>query len=79
MKINVIPNFTTTITGHGNIKSYLHKYEILDSPMCYCKSGGQTADHMLYDSKLFEQERDSLKGAVLRTENWPASKNKIVN
>jgi hypothetical protein len=29
MKIKVTPNLTTMITGHGNIKSYLHKYEIL--------------------------------------------------
>jgi len=30
-------------------------------------------------AKLFEQERDSLKAAVLRTENWPVSKNKPIN
>jgi len=28
MKVNVTPNFTTMVTGHGSIKSYLHKYEI---------------------------------------------------
>ena len=38
MKINVTPNFTTMVSGHSNIKSYLHKYQILDSPMCSCKS-----------------------------------------
>jgi len=78
-KINATPNFTTMVTGHGNIKSHLHKYKILDSPMCSCKSGEQTADHILYDCKLLEQERDSLKAAVLRTENWPVSKNKFIN
>jgi len=66
-------------TGHGNIKSYLHKYKTLDSPMCSCKSGEQTVDHILYDCKLLKQERDSLKGAILRTENWPVSKNKLIN
>jgi len=25
MKINVTPNFATMATGHGNIKSYVHK------------------------------------------------------
>jgi hypothetical protein len=79
LKINVSPDFTTMVTGHGNIKSYLHKYKILDSPMCSCESGEQTADHILYDCKLLEQERDSLKAAVLRTENWPVSKNKFIN
>ena len=47
IKINVTPNFTTMVTGHGNIKSYLHKYKILDSPMCSCKSGEQTIDHII--------------------------------
>jgi hypothetical protein len=45
MKINVTPNLTTII-GHDNTKSYLHKYEILDSPMCSCKSGEHTVDHI---------------------------------
>jgi len=47
--------------------------------MCSCKSGEQTVDHILYDCKLLEQERDSLKAAALRTENWPVSKKKLIN
>jgi len=76
MKINVTPNFTTMVTGHSNIKSYLHKYK--KSPMCSCKSREQTVDNILYDWKLLEQKKDSLKGAVLWTENWPMSKNKLI-
>jgi hypothetical protein len=34
LKINETPNFTTMVTGHGNIKSHLHKYKIIDGPMC---------------------------------------------
>jgi len=79
LKINVTPNFTTVVTGHGNIKSYLQKYKILDSPICSYKSGVRTADHILLDCKLLEQERESLKAAVLRTENWPPSKNEHIN
>jgi hypothetical protein len=67
------------VTGHGNIKSYLHKYKIIDSPMCSCKSGEQTIDHILFDCTLLEQERDSLKVAVLRSENWPVSRNILIN
>jgi hypothetical protein len=57
-KINVTPNFTTMATGHGNIKSYLYKYKILQSPMCFCKSGEQSVVHILFGWKLLEQERD---------------------
>jgi hypothetical protein len=78
-KINVIPNFTTVLTGHGNIKSYLYTVKILGSPVCSCKSGEQTVDHTLYECKLLEQGRDRLKAAVLRSENWPVNKNRLIN
>jgi hypothetical protein len=79
LKINITPNFTTMVTAHGNIKSYLYKYKILDSPMCSCRSGEQTVDRILFDCKLLEQERDKLKASVLGSENWPVSKNKLIN
>jgi len=79
LKINVTLNFTTMVTGHGNIKSYLYKYKIMDSPMCSCKRGEQTLDHVLFDCELVEQERDRLKAAVLRLENWPVSKDILIN
>jgi hypothetical protein len=66
------------VTGHGKIKSYLHKYKILDSPMCFCKNREQTVDYILFECKLLEQERDNLKDAILRSENWPLSKNKLI-
>jgi uncharacterized membrane protein YheB (UPF0754 family) len=78
LKINLTSTITTMVTGHGNIKLYLHKHKILDSPMRFCKNGEQTVDHILFDCKLLEQERDSLKAAVLRSENWPVSKNKLI-
>jgi hypothetical protein len=59
------------VTGHGNNKSYLRKYKIIDSPMCSCKSGEHTIYHLLFDCELMEQERDRLKAAVFRSENWP--------
>ena len=77
LKINVTPNFTTMVTGHCNIKSYLFKYKIKGSPIC--KTGEQTIDHILYECELVEQERDRLKAAVLRSENWPVSKDTLIN
>jgi hypothetical protein len=64
LKINATPDFTTMVTGRGNIKLHLHKYKIIDIPMCSCKSGEQTTDHILFDCELVEQERDRLKAAV---------------
>ena len=47
--------------------------------MCSCKRGEQTIDHILFDCELVEQERDRLKAAVLRSENWPVSKDILIN
>jgi hypothetical protein len=33
MNINITPNFTTMITGHGNTRSYLHRFKINEIPV----------------------------------------------
>jgi len=67
------------VKSHGNIKPYLYKYKIIDSPMCPCKIGEQTTDRILYDCDLVKQERDKLKAEILRTENWPVSEDTLIN
>jgi hypothetical protein len=62
------------VTGHGNIKTYLHKYKIIQNPMCPCKQGEQSVDHILYDCKLHDHERDKLKAAVTMPDSSPVSK-----
>jgi hypothetical protein len=47
--------------------------------MCPCKIGEQTADRILYDCELAKQERDKLKAEILRSENWPVSKDTLIN
>ena len=47
--------------------------------MCSCKRGEQTIDYILFDCELVEQERDKLKAAVLRSENWPVSEDILIN
>jgi hypothetical protein len=59
--------------------THTHTHISLDSPLCSYKSGEQTLDHIIYDCKILDQERDRLKVAVLQSENWPVSKNKLIN
>jgi hypothetical protein len=73
------PNLTMMVKGHGNIKSYLYKYKVIDSSMCPCKTGEQTTDRVPYDCELVKQERDKLKAEILRSENWPVSKDTLIN
>ena len=45
--------------------------------MCSCKEGDQSVDHILFDCKLLEHDRDRLKAAVTRSENWPVYKDTL--
>ena len=77
LRINATPNFTAIVTGHGNIKTYLYKYKIIVSPMCSCEEGEQSVDHILHECKLLAHDRDRLKATVMRSENWPVSKDNL--
>jgi hypothetical protein len=65
------------VTGHGNIKTHLHRYKIIHNSMCPCNHGEQSVDHILYDYKLHYHERDQLKAAVIRPDSWPVIKVKF--
>ena len=73
LRINPTANFTAIVTGHGNIKTHLHKYKILQNTKCSCNKGEQTVDHIMYSCNLQEEERDRLKTVIIRSEQWPVS------
>ena len=68
LKISPTPNFTTIVTGHGKINSYLHRFKIIDNPVCPCNREDQTADHTIYRCVLHEQERNRLKSDINSSE-----------
>ena len=77
MKINISQNFTTMVTGHGKIRSYLHRFKISETPICLCGTTDQTIDHLLFQCELLNKERDNLISTVLKTDVWPISKDKL--
>ena len=77
-KLKLTRNFTTIVTGHGNIRTYLSKFKIIDNPICPCKTSEQTVDHLIFNSKLLNKEREKLKTVVTRKENWPVQKDKLL-
>ena len=77
LKINATPKFTITVNGHRKMKTYLYKYKIIEGPMCSFDEGEQSVDHILYECKLLEHERDRLKAAAIRSENQPLIKDKL--
>jgi len=78
MKINITQNCTTMVTGHGNIRSYLHCFKIIETPICPCGTTDQTIDHLLFECELLNKERDKFISRILKTDIWPVSKNKLV-
>ena len=77
MKINLIQNFTTTVTGHGKTKAYLHRFKIIEAPTCPCGTRDQTTDHLLFECELLNKGRDILKLSVLKTKDWPTNKTNL--
>jgi len=45
--------------------------------MCSCKDGDQSVDQILFECKLLEHDKDRLKAALTRSENWPVNKDTI--
>ena len=73
LRLNATPKFTAMVTGHGNIKAYLHKYKIMDDPSCPCRKDLQTVQHIIFDCPLVEKVRVKLKAVVTRPENCSVS------
>ena len=48
-RIHLTQNFTTMITGHGNIKVYLYRFKIIEAPNCPRGNDNQTAEHILLE------------------------------
>jgi hypothetical protein len=65
------------ITGHGNIKTYLHRHKIIDSLRCPC-GHDQTKEHLLLERTLLNKERYSLISAVSRTDDSPTKKHILI-
>jgi hypothetical protein len=52
------PNFTAMVTAHGKMRSYLHRFKIIDCPACPCDNGIQTVEHLIYEcGKLYNERR----------------------
>jgi hypothetical protein len=70
---------TTIMTGHRNIRSYLHRLKIIGSPECPCKNGIRTVDHLIFQHNRLKNERKTLKTSVLKVGNWLVSKSEPTN
>jgi len=79
VNLNLIPSIATIMTGHGNIRSYLHRLKFIGSPECPCKHGTQSVDHLIFQCKTLKNESEILKNSVRKEGNWPVSKSELTN
>jgi hypothetical protein len=83
-KIAIFPEFTTMVTGHGKLRTYLHRLGLTDNPMCPCKEEEegqqQTTDHLIFQcKKLCTQGNEMIKQIKNTDGNWPTTKETLVN
>jgi len=55
---------STIVTGYGTLRSYYHRFKIIDEPKCVCKKGPQTSDHLLWECELLRKQREVLKNRI---------------
>jgi hypothetical protein len=77
-KIHITQNFTTMVTGHGDIKAYLYRFKIIEAPNCPCGNYNQTTEHILLECELLKEHRERLIAAVAKDDNWPTNKETLI-
>jgi hypothetical protein len=77
-KITITPILAAVVTGHGKTRAYLHRFKLLEHATCVCKKGDQTIDHLLNQCTLLQTQRKLLKKNILKTGNWPVSKQELI-
>jgi hypothetical protein len=79
-KIPVFPEFATMVTGHGKLRSYLHRLGLTDNLMCPFEEEQQTTDHLIFQcKKLHKQRKEMIKQIKNNGGNWPKINETIIN
>ena len=78
LNINVNPNFTAMVRGHGKTRAHLHRFKIMESATCPCNKENQTIDHLLHQCTLLLTQRELLRKNVLKSGNWPVRKEELI-
>jgi hypothetical protein len=79
MKLSINRSLTTMMTGHGNIKAYLHRFKLIDPATYPCGDYDQTTDHLLYECEQLKAQRYTLRLTVSKTDSWPVNKYTLIS
>jgi hypothetical protein len=73
--------FTAIVSGHGKTKSYLHRFKLIDNPVCPCngEGGPQSSEHLICDCEILEIQRENLKHKIKTSGGtWPTTNSHLV-
>ena len=70
--------FQSMVRRHGNLRSYSHRFKIIETPICPCGTNDQTIDNFLFECEMLNKEIDRLILTVSKTDIWPISKNELI-
>ena len=79
-KIPLFPEFTTMVTGHGKLRSYLYRFRLTYNPMCPCEEQQHTTDHLIFQCKKLHNGRNEMIKHIKNTGgDWPMKNETLVN
>jgi len=77
-KINLTPKLTAVLSGHGETKAYLYRFNLREDAKCICDKDDQTMDHLLFQCTKTSTQRDLIKLHLNKQKNWRANKVELI-
>lgn len=71
--IGINPHFVTFLTEHGTVKSYQHRFKIVDNLLCnFCGKEEETAKHLIFNSEQMEHRSNDNGGSATKidSQDW---------
>jgi hypothetical protein len=79
IQILITPEFNAFVSGHRKKKTYLHRFNLRDNPMCPCNEGEQSVEHLIHVCRILEPQRSStIQHITTRGGIWTPSNNELV-
>jgi hypothetical protein len=60
------------------VKSYLHRFKIIDARNCPCGNDNQTTEHILLECAILHEKRERLIASVAEEDSWPINEDKLI-
>jgi hypothetical protein len=59
-----VTSVSRIMSGHSSVRSHLHRFGIVEGPMCVCLQDYETVDHLIWHCERFWSEKHRLVDAL---------------